>query len=48
MSILFYKKAFGIAGVVATMEKNATLEEIEEIQDAVTVEETEEIEPQET
>lgn len=48
LSVLFYRKAFGNDEVVAKMEKNATSEEIEEIQDAVTVEETEEIEPQET
>lgn len=48
MSILFYKKAFGNAGVVAKMKKNATSEEIEEVQDVVALEETEEIEPQET
>ena len=45
---LFYRKAFGSAGAVARMEKNATSEEIEEVQDVVAVEETEEIEPQET
>ena len=48
LSVLFYRKAFGNAGVVAKMEKNATSEEIEEVQDVVALEETEEIEPQET